>query len=175
MKLRPASPRTETMKPFTVYPLSRGSDLCWSSRGCAWRAQLGETWCKPTSCHCVAYYGGSEWCACISLHMCMCRRGGNGFTQLPHLCHGNFKLSLTCDQGPPLCLRLLSTPPLCPVHVQALCLPGGTPPPEFYLRWSYVSKFHTSETPGAWAHSDSLGEGLTEQWLGAGLLQKMSV
>ena len=83
----------------------------------------------------------------------------------------NFTLSQICDQAPLLCLRPLSTP----------CLPCPCPsypstrwhlPPEFYFKWDGVSKAHTSDTPVAWTCADSLGEGLAEQWPGAGLPQK---
>ena len=40
-------------------------------------------------------------------------------------------------------------------------------PPELYLRWGCVSKPFTSESPVAWTCSDSLGDGLIEQWSAA--------
>ena len=44
---------------------------------------------------------------------------------------------------------------------------------QFNLRWVCVSKPQTSETSVAWTCTDSLGDGLTEQWLRASLPQKM--
>ena len=58
----------------------------------------------------------------------------NGFTQLPSLWCRNFTLPWTRCQA---------------------SLPSR--------RWGYVSKPHTSETPEAWTHTNSLGEGLNGQ------------
>ena len=56
----------------------------------------------------------------------------------------------------------------CPSHPP----PRWHLPAEFYLRWGCVSKPHTSEIYAAWIHTDSLGEGLAEQWPGTDLPQK---
>ena len=69
-----------------------------------------------------------------------------------------------------------------PSFVSGLCLlPASTlfmtklstcqaaPPSRVLSQMGYISKPHTSETPEAWTHTDCLGEGLAEQWLGAGL------
>ena len=124
MNLYPVSPRSQTSKHSIVLFLSRWRNLCWFSRECAWREQLGGSWCNGSILPQVALLSflGLISVACTCVH----RRGGNGFTQLPSLWHGHFVLSLTHDQAPLLCLRPLSTPCLYPVYVQAVCLPGGT-------------------------------------------------
>ena len=80
-------------------------------------------------------------CVCVCVCMCMCRRGGNGFTQLPGVWHWNFALSPTHSQAPLLCLRLLSSPGLYPVHVQAVNQPGGT------SLWSFISDGAVFQNP----------------------------
>ena len=67
-EVTPGFPRYETMKSPIVHTLSRWSDLYWFSRGCAWRVQVGRTWCNgsiSTRWCCLAYWGGSVWCLCM--------------------------------------------------------------------------------------------------------------
>ena len=58
--------------------------------------------------------------------MPVCGRGRDGFTQLPSLWHRNFRLSPTQDQTPLLCFRPPSIPCFYFIHVQVVCLSGGT-------------------------------------------------
>ena len=71
------------------------------------------------------------WYACPCRCMCMHERGENGITQLPSFWHRNSALSLTHNQAPLLCLRLLSTPCFYTVQVPAVSLPGSTSLPNF--------------------------------------------
>ena len=71
------------------------------------------------------------WYACPCRCMCMHERGENGITQLPSFWHRNSALSLTHNQVPLLCLRLLSTPCFYTVQVPAVSLPGSTSLPNF--------------------------------------------
>ena len=70
------------------------------------------------------------------------------------------------------------TSPLSQASIYSLLLHCPCPPvrqhlyPEFYLRWGCVSKPLTSENPVAWIQSNPLGQGLVEQWPGAGLPQR---
>ncbi|XP_049506125.1 uncharacterized protein LOC125936195 [Panthera uncia] len=61
---------------------------------------------------------------------------------------------------------------LCPLPTSTLSGAGWHLPPEFYLKCNVLSKSHTSETPAASAHTDSLGESLAEQWMGASFPRK---
>lgn len=116
------------MKHSVAHTISRLKDL-YSCRGYDWRVQLDGIWCNSSVLQCwccLAYWGGSLWCACVCVHMCVHGIDGNGFTQLCSLWHRNFMLSPTRNQIPLLCLGPPSTPLLYTVHVQAICPPGGT-------------------------------------------------
>ena len=113
-------------------------------------------WC------CSAYWGGSFWCVyvCIS---CM----GEVKMESPSYPVSRIILCALAHQQsstPPLSLTSIHSPLL---H----CLwPSHQParrhlPPEFYLKWDYVSKPLTSEGPAALTHSDPLGEGLSNGWV----------
>ena len=97
--------------------------MWWSSRGYAWRVQLGGAPVQWLRCP----LGGADkltgvvGVACMDVHLHLCvgwGRGENGFTHFPTLWHRNFALSLTHNQAPFLCLRPLSTARLNPVRVQ---------------------------------------------------------
>ena len=81
----------------------------------------------------------------------------------------SFLVSGTALTDPQASFHSLLLHCLCPSHQPA----RWHLLPEFYLRWCRVSKALTSENPAAWPHSDPLGEGLAEQWLGASLPQGM--
>ena len=81
-------------------------------------------------------------------------------------------LSLTRNQSPLLCLKLLSIPSLYPVCVQAISLPGSTSPSRVFSQTGLCFKTPHFTEPCGLAHTDPLGEGLADQWLGAGLPQK---
>ena len=81
----------------------------------------------------------------------------------------SFLVSGTALTDPQASFHSLLLHCLCPSHQPA----RWHLLPEFYLRWCHVSKALTSENPAAWPHSDPLGEGLAEQWLGASLPQGM--
>ena len=134
MKLHPVSPRTDTMKPFIVHTVSgvTCAGLLGNVLGGHSWVGLGVMALFSTRWHCLAYWGGLVWrtCACG-----LCGGGGNDFTQLLILWHRNFTLSPTWYQAPLLCLRLPSTPWLCPVCVQAVCLPGSTSLQSFISDW----------------------------------------
>ena len=105
--------------------------------------------------------------------MHVCGRGGNGFTQLSSLTKELCALTNPQSSTSPLsCASMHSPPPPCPCPTHQPTRQHLTP--EFYLRWGCVSKPHTSEISLAWTHSDSLGEGLAEQWPGAACHRKCS-
>ena len=79
--------------------------------------------------------------------------------QLPGLWHRNFALSPTCDQAPLLCLRLLYTPHLFPVHVQAVHLPGSTSL-QSLISDGFVFQNPTVQRPMAWTCAYSQGRDL---------------
>ena len=93
--------------------------------------------------------------------------GENGVTQLPSVSYQNSVLSPTCNQARLLCLWLPSTTCFYTVCDKAIRLPGGTSilsfisvavfPNPSLLRDCSFDSYHP------------LGEGLAEQWPGAGL------
>ena len=126
--------------------------------GCSWtelgiRAPFSRRW------SCLSYWARSLFCTC------MCRRGRNGFAQLPSLWHWNFVLSVTPSTAPILCFSLPSTHHLYSVHVQAVRLPCDTSLHSFISDGAVFQVSHLRDLCGL-DLCDSLGEGLAGQWLG---------
>ena len=141
MKLYPVSPRTGTMKSSLDRTLNRWSDLCWSSRRCAWKRSwvgLGVTVCSPLGG--AAQLAGVDQCGeHVRARERWLRPAPQSLAQ--ELCafadtikHPSFVSGLPRLPVPTRSVSKLST---CQV----------APPSRVYLRWSCVSKPQTLERP----------------------------
>ena len=139
--------------------------MCWPFGGCAWYRWVGHGVMVPFSTwwYCLTHRGGSLCVHLLEMKMASPSSliSGREFRVLtdtqsctPLLSQASFySLSLPC-----LCLKFVPA---------RWCLLS-----KCYLRWGYVSKPLTSETPLAWTCTDSLEEGFAKQWPGAALSQK---
>ena len=126
---------------------------------------MGGAWCNSSATWlcCLAYWGGTVRAGTLEMKMTSASSLVS-CARIPHPHQPRIKHLSFVSGFCPL--------PTSTLSVFKLSAFQAAPPPEFYLRGGCVSKHHTSETLAAWTCSNSLGQGVPEQWLDAGLSQK---